>query len=385
MRVVVIGGGIIGASIAFHVKGFASDVVLYEAQTLASGATGRSSALVRCHHTYLPDAVLAQQGCYAYRNWREMVGGDVGFCQTGFVRIVSPHHRKKLKKNVQRLQSIGVMTEVIDASTLKALYPRVNTDDFDVAAYEPLGGYADPHRATMSYLAQGIRVHTGSPVTTMTLGNDGWHIGNEIMPFDVAILANGAGANTLLKAIGLNPLPLASRTHFVGVLEGLSGTDYPTCIDGLRDVYFRSDGRQFLFGPRTLAEEEGFGFMPFAAIERGIQAVVGRIPESVHWRFLRGYTGIDTHTPDGHAIIDQIAPNCYVALGFSGTGFKMAPAVGEYLAQWISTGTCPQELTTYRADRFRLNQPIRDPDAYHDRGYEPPLEGASDSNAEGRW
>ncbi|HWO03565.1 MAG TPA: FAD-dependent oxidoreductase, partial [Methylomirabilota bacterium] len=135
--VVVIGGGVNGVSIAHALAGRGVRVVLVEKGALASGASGRSSALVRMHYTNEWDARLAWASFPVFRNWPELMGGPPVFTHTGFVNVVGPDHVENLRRNVAMLQGIGVPTRAIGPDELRALQPYAHVDDVGAAAYEP--------------------------------------------------------------------------------------------------------------------------------------------------------------------------------------------------------------------------------------------------------
>src|SRR5260370_7741480 len=143
-EVVVVGGGVNGASIAYALAAKGVKVTLVEKGALAGGASGRSSALVRMHYTNEWDARLAWASFPVFRNWPELMGGPPVFTHTGFVNVVGPAHVENLQRNVAMLQGIGVPTRAITPDELRALQPFARVDDVGAAAYEPESGYADP-------------------------------------------------------------------------------------------------------------------------------------------------------------------------------------------------------------------------------------------------
>src|SRR3979409_379751 len=137
----VVGGGGNGAGLAAAPVARGGDVVLLEKGALASGASGRSSALVRMHYTNEWDARLAWASFPVFRHWAELMGGPPRFTHTGFVNVVAPTHPRH---NVERLRRIGVNTTAITPAELRELQPFAHVDDVGAAAYEPESGYANP-------------------------------------------------------------------------------------------------------------------------------------------------------------------------------------------------------------------------------------------------
>ncbi|NOZ71171.1 MAG: FAD-binding oxidoreductase [Chloroflexi bacterium] len=155
--IIIVGGGVIGASLAFHLtQRRAGKVLLLERKYLAAGATGKSSGLVRTHYDNPLEAEFAFKSLPTFHHFDEIVGGDCGFTCTGFVRTVQPHNLPQLKANVAMLQAIGIDTELISGDDLRSMAGYMRTDDITLAAYEPQSGYADPYLTTMG-LAQAAR------------------------------------------------------------------------------------------------------------------------------------------------------------------------------------------------------------------------------------
>src|SRR5512143_205993 len=142
--VIIIGAGVQGASLAFHLARRGLKPLVVEKRFVAAGATGRSSGLVRMHYDVQQDTELAWVSFQYFRNWKEMVGGDCGFTRTGFVQLVAPPDMDLLKANVAMHQRIGVPVLLIDAADLRRLAPSFAADDVVCAAYEPESGYAMP-------------------------------------------------------------------------------------------------------------------------------------------------------------------------------------------------------------------------------------------------
>src|SRR5512146_713650 len=116
--VIIIGAGVQGASLAFHLAQRGIKPLVLEKKFIAAGATGRSSGLVRMHYDVRQDAELAWVSFQYFRNWKEIVGGDCGFTRTGFVQLVAPSDTEKLKANVAMHQQLGVPELLIDAADL---------------------------------------------------------------------------------------------------------------------------------------------------------------------------------------------------------------------------------------------------------------------------
>src|SRR5688572_18806087 len=135
--IIIIGAGVHGASLAFHLAQRGVKALVLEKNFVGAGATGRSSGLVRMHYDVRQDTELAWASFQYFNHWKEMVGGDCGFTSTGFIQLVSPVDISVLKSNVVMHQEIGVPVELIKAEDVKRLAPSFATDDIELAAYEP--------------------------------------------------------------------------------------------------------------------------------------------------------------------------------------------------------------------------------------------------------
>ena len=149
---IIIGGGVHGASLAFHLAQRGLKSMVLERRFIASGATGRSSGLVRMHYDLEPESRLAWESFQYFRNWAELVGGECGFTRTGFLQFVRPQYIDQLRANVTMHQRIGIPSFLITADDVQRLAPVFKSDDIEFAAFEPESGYADPSSTTQTLL-----------------------------------------------------------------------------------------------------------------------------------------------------------------------------------------------------------------------------------------
>ena len=144
--VVVVGGGVMGCSIAFHLAEHGVEVLVLERGTVCSGMSARSGALVRMHYTNQPEASMAVASLAYFQRWRERVGGWCGFTVTGAAVLVGPGEGERLRRNVAMLRRLGVDTEAVTPADLGADHPELDLDGVELAAVEPGSGYADRWR-----------------------------------------------------------------------------------------------------------------------------------------------------------------------------------------------------------------------------------------------
>ena len=245
--VLIIGAGVHGASLAFHLARRGVKVVVLEKKFLAAGATGRSSGLVRMHYDVRQDTELAWVSFQYFRNWKEMVGGDCGFTRTGFIQMVARTDTETLKANVAMHQEIGVPVMLIKADDVKRLAPSFNTEDIELAAYEPESGYAMPSDTANALMnaarEKGARLIQDCVVTGLLVsGGKAAGVQTSQGEFSGAVVVNAAGAwaGTINKMAGLD-LPYDTWRHdtmFVARPRQV-GPSHPTVIDFANEMYFR--------------------------------------------------------------------------------------------------------------------------------------------------
>src|SRR6266850_5304701 len=150
--VVIIGGGVNGASTAFNLTSLGvRRVIVVERRHLGAGATGKSGALVRMHYTNEAESRLAWESLKVFRDFANIVGGDCGFDAAGFVEVVGPEHAEAMAANVAMQQRIGIDTRLVSKEELRDISPDMRVDDVGAAAYEPGSGFADPNATTFAF------------------------------------------------------------------------------------------------------------------------------------------------------------------------------------------------------------------------------------------
>jgi sarcosine oxidase subunit beta len=352
--VVVIGGGVNGASIAYALaRRGVRRVVLVEKGALANGASGRSSALVRMHYTNEWDARLAWASFPAFQHWSELMGGPPVFTRTGFVNVVAPPYADHLRKNVEMLRRLGIETVALTPAELKGLQPFANVDDLGAAAYEPDSGYANPVDTVEGFARRarelGARVLLWTAVTRLVRrGSRVLGVETAAGPIEapVVVVAAGAWAPRLCREAGVE-LPARPKAIDTVVVTRPAELAAPhmVFIDNVLGTYFRPESgiltvvgvpcQEWDIDPDAL----GTGLPPHAAAE-GARILTHRIPAMEGATLARGYRAFDCYSRDRHAILGRVdgIDGLYLATASSGSGFKIAPAVGTCMAELIVEG-----------------------------------------------
>jgi glycine/D-amino acid oxidase-like deaminating enzyme len=378
--VVVIGGGVNGVSIAYALAARGVKTVLVEKGALASGASGRSSALVRMHYTNEWDARLAWASFPVFRNWMELMGGPTVFTHTGFVNVVAPQFADHLRLNVEMLRGIGVNTTAITGAELRDLQPFANVDDIGAAAYEPDSGYANPAETVEGFRRRatelGARVLQWTAVTRVIRQESrvtGVDTSGGRIDAGSVIVAAGAWSRRLCAEIGLelHARPKAIDTVAVTRPPELA-KGHMVFIDNVQGNYFRPESggltlvgvpcQEWDIDPDTLQT----GLPPEAA-DVGAQLLTHRIPAMEHATLSRGYRAFDGYSADRHAILGRVdgIDGLYLATAFSGSGFKIAPAVGTCMAELVTEGRAKTvDIEPFSIRRFAEGRTVEGPYPY---------------------
>ncbi|MBI3739874.1 MAG: FAD-binding oxidoreductase [Chloroflexi bacterium] len=377
--VIIIGAGVHGASLAFHLAQRGVKAIILEKKFVAAGATGRSSGLVRMHYDVREDSELAWVSFQYFHNWKEMVGGDAstslsaGFTRTGFIQLVAHEDTEKLKANVKMHQDIGIPVMLIKADDVKRLAPSFITDDIELAAYEPESGYAMPSDTANAFLNvakdKGARLVQDCAVTGIIIsGGKVKGVESTQGPFEAPVIINAAGAwaGKVSEMVGLD-LPYDTWRHdtmFVARPRQV-GPSHPTVIDFANEMYFRPEGNLTLVGledgnPLGESPDNDTDHAKKGFVERGIDRICRRIPIMENGALHSAHGGYDGITPDQHPMLGAAGPDgFYLDCGFSGTGFKTSPAVGLCMSELILDGKSKTvDLSIYRPQRFAENKLI---------------------------
>jgi len=377
--VVIVGGGVQGAATAFHLARRGARVLVLERSAPGAGATGRSSGFVRMHYDLALEAALAWRAFPTFTHWADVVGeGDCGFVNTGFMQLVPAAHVDALRANVAAQQALGIATGVVGSDEAAVLVPGMVVDDVIAAAWEPHSGYADPTGTAAGFLVAARRhgaAYAGGVRVERILTDGSRVIGvatdRGTVSAPVVVDAAGAWAGVLAATAGVD-VPIEPWRHDTGYF-GLpsarpSPTDRPVPIvlDHIRAVYFRSEGRELLLvGLETGNDIGGSPDRPVDGYDPSIIPILAeRLCERLPWMadgdFRTAHGGQDGMSPDQRAILGPAGPaGLFLQCGFSGSGFKTAPAVGEAMAAWILDGTPgPIDLRPFRLERFARGAPL---------------------------
>jgi sarcosine oxidase, subunit beta len=351
-EVIVVGAGVVGCSLAFHLARANARVIVFDKGGICAGMSARSGALIRIHYTFAPEVALAWKSLGYFSNWREIVGGDCGFVQTGFALVVGQDNAARIRHNVAMMKSLGVEVELCNGAELRKIDPSVNISDIALAAYEPYSGYADPEATTRSLAAaaeeHGAGFVLNSPISEI-LVEDGRALGvrradGRRFNADAVCIASGPWTDALLAPHGVRIGIKAERAQIAFFRRASRHLAYIDCIAG---SYLRPHGSDLTLAglgewrPETEPNPDDFRETNNPEFIDEVQRrLAHRVPSMEHAAYVRGHAGIYDVSPDSRAVLGKVPgiSGLFVAAGFSGTGFKTSPAVGAVMAELILNG-----------------------------------------------
>ena len=375
--VVIIGGGVMGCSIACNLALTAADhglrrIVLLERDTLGSGSTGRSSGAVRMHYSTAVNAELAWRSLHIFRNFADMIGGECGFTRTGYLVFAGEEDLPSFRANIATQQSVGVITDIISAADAAELAPGFEVADAAGIAYEPYSGHADASGTAYAYAtrarSEGVTIRLQSPAEAIETSADGSRVvavrttSGARIETGIAVVATGPWTARFLAPHGIEVPLVATRHEVLHFRRPLDVVPYhPGGADIGNRIYFRPEGQDLTLvgnGNHSDVVEDPEVFAQRASpsfIEDVWQRLARRIPAIADAELASGYAGLYTNTPDSHPIMDRVdgVEGLYLCTGFSGHGFKLSPMVGVVMAELIGNGAATtMDISPLQLSRF---------------------------------
>lgn len=376
--VIVIGGGINGVSIAYHLFKHGVDVTLLEKEFIASGPTGLSSAIVRQHYSNPITAKMALKSLDVWQNFDDIVGGDCGFINTGFIMAVSPQDVDGLKANISMQKSVGINTNFIPVEVIHDIEPFADLSNIGGAAYEPSSGYCDPSSAANSFakaaLQLGATIRTGVTAINLKIENDkiiGVETNKGLIPTENIVLACGPWTRLLLEKINLKVPIITARVKIGLYRRPQDFTSHHIWGDFSNQIYLRPESVMLMMvGSISPEEAEDQVDNPDQYNEKVdldtltdfAERAANRFPAMVRSHLTHSYAALYDITPDWHSIMDKVPgiEGLYICAGSSGHGFKLAPAVGEMMAKFILEGKGEEDdINLFSFNRFEENNLVK--------------------------
>ena len=367
---VVIGGGVNGASTAYNLaKAGLRKVILLEKGLIASGGTGRSAAIIRQHYSH-PDLVrLVKRSVQIFHHFDDEIGGSPGFVNCGWAFLVPDYVSEGFDRNLEMQRNLGIDTREIDRRQLLEMEPRIDLSGVDRIAWEPGAGYADPHATTAAYAGrfqdrggqllpltpvEGLRVEGGRIAGVRTAQGE--------ISTEVVVNAAGPWAGRVAGWAGVEaPIQVTREEEILMETAEVGGPPRLVFSDMAKAIYYRPHwssrtlvGRGF---PKDYQQVDPDRFERSADpdfIRETRNRFLQRFPTFGKAPAIDAYTGLYDVTPDWNPILGKVegVGGFYMCAGFSGHGFKIAPGVGELMAEEIVNG----QARTADIGRFSLSR-----------------------------
>ena len=364
-KIVIIGGGIIGASTAYYLaKKGASNVLLVERDLLAQATTGLSVGGIRQQFSHPANIRLSQRSVRVFENFKKEFGVDIHFHQAGYLFLAQKKETwDDFLSSVDTQHRFKVPVEVLSPEEIKRRWPYLNVEDLIGGTFGPKDGYADPYLAAMGFANQarrlGVRIEEKREVTGIRVkGGKVKGVETSGGPISAPVVVNAAGpwAGEIARMVGLDlPVMPFRRQVFATKPFDAIPRPVPMVIDQDLTFYFRGEEPNILMGMSDPDEPSSFNtHVDRDFMEKVTEAAVHRAPILEKAEILRGWGGLYTITPDDNPIIGEIPEmkGFFCAIGFSGHGFQQGPAVGQILSELILDGGTDFDLKPFEYDRF---------------------------------
>jgi glycine/D-amino acid oxidase-like deaminating enzyme len=358
----VIGAGVHGASVAFHLATRGVRTAVIERTSPAGGPTGRSSAVVRAYYTNAFLAGVARDSIAMFRDFEHHTGRDAGFRETGLLVLHPPEDEATVREVVPRLTEQGIPTDLLEPQQVVAEWPAFDLDGIAIAAFERDAGYADPVLTTQGLLGRarelGAEIRLGHGVTAIKRAGSAWSVSTSgaSVQAERVLISAGPWTAPLAATVGAD-LPLTVERHIVATFAWSDDTRVPAHGDLPNGYYFRPEGDElFLMGPLhpepTVDPDDFDERVGTNEAERLGAGVVRRAPALRHATARGGWASLYDVSPDWQPVIGEIAPGVFVDAGTSGHGFKLAPALGAHIADLVTGVDVDPGLDQFHPRRF---------------------------------
>jgi len=372
-EVVIVGGGVLGASIAYHLarKGV-RDIVVLERDRLGSGSTSRNAGGVRLQFSTEINVRLSQRSLPHWERFADETGVDPQFRQVGYLFLITADRDvTAFERSLALWSRLGVPAKRLDAREVHELFPDIRVDDVRFATFCAKDGYLDPTSLLNGYVTRargnGATFREGEAVTA--IDRDAGRISAvrtyaRTISTPTVVDAAGPWAGEVAKLAGID-LPITPLRRQIFVTDPVPGlpAEFPLTVEMATSFYFHRESGGVLMGMADPAEKPGFDdavnwdFLP-TIVERALE----RMPVLERANVKTGWAGFYEDTPDKHPIIGRIdsVPGFVSAAGFSGHGLMHAPAAGEAVAELIVDGRTTLDISALSFERFGRGDLIRE-------------------------
>jgi sarcosine oxidase subunit beta len=371
--VVIVGGGVIGASIAYHLAARGvRDVIVLERDRLGSGSTSRNAGGIRLQFSTEVNVRLSQRSLPRLERFADEMGVDPDFKQVGYLFLITQDRDvAAFERSLALWSRLGVPAQRMDQAQVHELFPEVRVDDVRFATFCAKDGHLDSTSLLNGYVARarerGVRFRENQPITAIDLEKGGVAgVRTPTGPIATPVVVNAAGAWAAevarLAGIDLPVTPLRRQIFVTDPVPGLE-RDFPLTVEMATSFYFHRESGGVLMGMADPSDRPGYDdsvnwdFLP-TIVERALD----RMPALERANVKTGWAGFYEDTPDKHPILGTIpgVAGFVSAAGFSGHGLMHAPAAGEAIAELIVDGRTTLDISALSYERFERGELIRE-------------------------
>jgi sarcosine oxidase subunit beta len=364
--VVVIGGGVMGVSTAFHLaEAGVRNVVLVERDELGAGSTSKAAGGVRAQFSDEVNIRLGARSLEAFARFGDRPGQEIDLHRTGYLFLLSdPEAVAAFERNVELQNGLGVPSRMLDVAEAKTMSPLISTDGLLAATYSPDDGHCTPESVVLGYATAARRL--GAVLRTRTevvdIESDGDGISAVVtnrgaIRTSTVVCAAGAWSRRIGEFVGVD-LPVTPLRRQIVCTEPIPDLApvVPFTIDFASSFYFHREGRGLLMGMSDPEQEPGFHLdRSDEWLPRLAEAIGVRAPSLLDVGIASGWAGLYEVTPDHNALIGEAPGRFLYATGFSGHGFLQGPAVGEVVRDLYLGREPGIDVSTLDATRFASN------------------------------
>ncbi len=376
-KVAVIGGGVNGCSIAYNLaKLGCADVVIFEKDYLAAGSTGRCGAGVRCQWGTRMNCVLSFSAIKIFEQLNEELGGefDIEFKQGGYLLLAYTEKEwEQFKKNVELQHTMGIPSKLVAPEEAREIVPGLCADGLFGATFCPKDGHCNPHHTTWAYAKAaerlGVKIKPRVEVRDIVVKNG--RVSRVVTTdgdWDVDAVVNAAGpwAKPVGAMVGVD-IPVYTERHQILVTEPCAPIQEPMVMSFSRHFYCQQTPHgSFIMGYGDPNEVKGYDIgHSWQFLEKMTDVIVPVLPFLKGLRLVRQWSGLYTISPDCQPILGRTpkVDGFFMAVGFSGHGFMLAPIVGQLLAEMIldkptSLDISPLDLARYERHELFLEPSV---------------------------
>ena len=362
---VIIGGGVMGLSTAYHLaRAGVTDVVLIEKNEFGSGSTCKAAGGVRAQFSDAVNIELGARSLKTFETFKATFDQEIDLRQVGYLFLLEkPEHVEAFEKNVALQNEMGVPSRLIEAAEAKALSPLISTEGLLAAAYSPTDGHCTPESVVNGYASAGRRagarlVRNCAVTAIESSGGSLMQAVTEkgTIATDAVICTAGAWSKELGAMVGVD-LPVEPLRRQILTTEPMPDLDphTPFTIDFSTSFYFHGEGQGLLLGMADPHEAPGFKLTVSDEWLAGLgDAIERRAPHISEVGLGAGWAGLYEMTPDHNALVGEAegVSRFLYATGFSGHGFLMGPAIGEVMRDLYLGRTPVVDVSSLTANRF---------------------------------